>query len=198
MIKTADGEKIYPEEIEDKLLDIDEVTSAMVCAVHGHLTAVLFLKENSEENRKKVTEAIDRINSGAANYCKIADIRFREKPFPMTTSLKIRRAEVMKEIEDCGNCKKTAAPPETEMQRIIREYVIQLLPDAEEISIDITTAIVNGGDDCRLMYVFPLEYHEKIRKEYPFLEIIGHTAKEGCHLVSPDGNHLQIKAQGWQ
>lgn len=79
---------------------------------------------------------------------------------------------------------------------------IPVAPEArsvsEEISIDITTAIVNGGDDCRLMYVFPLEYHEKIRKEYPFLEIIGHTAKEGCHLVSPDGNHLQIKAQGWQ
>jgi len=69
---------------------------------------------------------------------------------------------------------------------------------AEEINMDISTAIINGGDDYRLMYVFPLEYHDKIRKEFPFLEIIGHTTKEGCHLVSPDGNHLQIQAQGWK
>ena len=68
---------------------------------------------------------------------------------------------------------------------------------AEEIGMDISTAIVNGGDDYRLMYVFPLEYHDKIRKELPFLEIIGHTTKEGCYLVSPDGNPLKIKAQGW-
>ena len=68
---------------------------------------------------------------------------------------------------------------------------------AEEINMDMTTAIVNGGDDYRLMYVFPLEYHDKVRKEYPFLEIIGHTTKEGCHLITPDGNPLTIQAQGW-
>ncbi len=79
---------------------------------------------------------------------------------------------------------------------------IPVAPEArmisEEIGIDITTAIVNGGDDYRLMYVFPLEFHDKVRKEYPFLEIIGHTTKEGCYLVSPDGNPLQIQAQGWK
>ena len=79
---------------------------------------------------------------------------------------------------------------------------IPVAPEArmisEEIGIDMATAIINGGDDYRLMYVFPLEAHETIRKELPFLEVIGHTAKEGCHLVSPDGNYLEIKAQGWE
>ena len=78
---------------------------------------------------------------------------------------------------------------------------IPVAPEArmisEEIGIDIATAIMNGGDDYRLLYVFPLEAHEAIRKELPHLEVIGHTAKEGCHLVSPDGNYLEIKAQGW-
>ena len=79
---------------------------------------------------------------------------------------------------------------------------IPVAPEArtvsEEIGIDIVTAIVNGGDDYRLLYVFPLEAHDKIRKELPFLEVVGHTTKEGCYLVSPDGNRLEIKAQGWQ
>lgn len=79
---------------------------------------------------------------------------------------------------------------------------IPVAPEArmisEEIGIDMATAIINGGDDYRLMYVFPLDKHDVIRKELPFLEVIGHTSKEGCHLVSPDGNYLQIKAQGWE
>ena len=69
---------------------------------------------------------------------------------------------------------------------------------AEEINIDISTAIINGGDDYRLLYVFPLDFHDTIRKEYPFLEVIGHTSKAGCFLASPDCNHLEIKAQGWK
>ena len=98
MIKTADGEKIYPEAIEDKLMTITGVVSAMVCAVNGHLTAILFLKENTPENQASVNAAVDRLYETLPNYSNLPDVRFRAKPFPMTTSLKIRRAEVMKEL----------------------------------------------------------------------------------------------------
>ena len=98
MIKTADGEIIYPEAIEYKLMTITGVVSAMVCAVNGHLTAILFLKENTPENQASVNAAVDRLNETLPNYSKLPDVRFRAKPFPMTTSLKIRRAEVMKEL----------------------------------------------------------------------------------------------------
>ena len=136
MIKTADGEKIYPEAIEDKLLNIDGVASAMVCSLNNHLTAVLFLKDNSEEKQRKVSAAVDKLNEAMPNYSKIPDVRFRSKPFPMTTSLKIRRAEVMKELTDDGSGKKNITLPQNESQRQIAESVKQLLSNAGEIGID--------------------------------------------------------------
>ena len=69
---------------------------------------------------------------------------------------------------------------------------------AKEIGIDILTAVVNGGDDNRLMFVVPLEESEKLKKGYPHLEIIGHFTKEKeTLLITPEGTEIEIKAQGW-
>ena len=136
MIKTADGEKIYPEAIEDKLLNTDGVASAMVCAVNNHLAAILYLKDNTEENQAAVRAAIDKLNETLPNYSKIPDVRFRSRPFPMTTSLKIRRAEVMKELAQSDGVKKPVTPPQNEAQSTIADWVMQLLPNAGEIGID--------------------------------------------------------------
>lgn len=136
MIKTADGEKIYPEAIEDKLLTIDGIASAMVCAVNNHLTAVLFLKENTPQKQAEVSAAVDQLNETLPNYAKIPDVRFRAKPFPMTTSLKIRRAEVMKELAAAESGEKPVTPPQNEAQRQLAEQVAQLLPNAGSIGID--------------------------------------------------------------
>lgn len=136
MIKTADGEKIYPEAIEEKLLNIDNVASAMVCSLHNHLTAILFLKDNAEEKQRAVLEAVETLNETMPNYAKIPDVRFRTKPFPMTTSLKIKRAQVMQELAEDGSGEKTAVPPQNEAQRRIAAQVTALLPNAGEIGID--------------------------------------------------------------
>ncbi|MBR3302700.1 MAG: hypothetical protein IKI67_00740 [Bacteroidales bacterium] len=70
---------------------------------------------------------------------------------------------------------------------------------AEEINLDIITAIMNGGEEYRMLYVIPIDKHEIIRKELPHLEIIGHTTATAgeCTLISPDGGAHQITAQGW-
>lgn len=136
MIKTADGEKIYPEAIEDKLLNIDNVAAAMVCSLRNHLTAVLFLKENTAEKQRAVSAAVDRLNEALPNYSKITDVRFRTKPFPMTTSLKIRRAAVMRELTSDGSGKAACTPPQNETQRKIAAQVAELLPNAGDIGID--------------------------------------------------------------
>jgi thiamine-monophosphate kinase len=70
---------------------------------------------------------------------------------------------------------------------------------AEELNIEATIAALNGGDDFQLLYTIPLSKHEVIAKEIPQLDIIGHlTQKEsGSWLITPDGNQIMLKAQGW-
>lgn len=136
MIKTPNGEKIYPENWENRLLNIGGVSAAMVANVNDHLTAILFLKEDSPEKRAAVVEAINGINATLPNYEKIPDVRFREKPFPMTTSLKIRRGVVMKELAEESRVHTAATPPENDHQRRILKAVMGVLPGCSAIGID--------------------------------------------------------------
>ncbi|MDR3245718.1 MAG: thiamine-phosphate kinase [Prevotellaceae bacterium] len=68
----------------------------------------------------------------------------------------------------------------------------------EEMNFDAATAALNGGDDFELLFTVPLSEHEKI-KSLPGFEIIGHIteASQGAYLVTPEGNEIKIKAQGW-
>jgi thiamine-monophosphate kinase len=68
----------------------------------------------------------------------------------------------------------------------------------EEMNFDAVTAALNGGDDFELLFTVPLSEHEKIKNLSGF-EIIGHItdASQGAYLVTPEGNEIKIKAQGW-
>ncbi|MDD4057697.1 MAG: thiamine-phosphate kinase [Bacteroidales bacterium] len=70
---------------------------------------------------------------------------------------------------------------------------------AEELEMDAITAALNGGDDMLLLYIVPLKDYEKLCKELPSLDIIGHLTSEGsgAMLVTPDGTPIPLKAQGW-
>lgn len=69
---------------------------------------------------------------------------------------------------------------------------------AEEMHIDPVVAALNGGEDYELLFTVPIEYHEKIL-EIEGVTIIGHITDEdtGAYLVTPDGNEIKLKAQGW-
>ncbi len=136
MIKTPNGEKVYPEAWENRLLNIPGVTSAMVANIHDHLTAILFLKDDSPELREAIIKTVDQINGSLPNYEKIPDVRFREKPFPMTTSLKIKRGLVLEEIKASEITATAFAAPENENQKRIMECVLQVLPGKKSIGID--------------------------------------------------------------
>ena len=135
MIKTANGEKIYPEVWESRLSMIPGVASAMVANVDDHLTALLFLKEDAPEKRDAVIRAIDGMNTSLPGYEKILDVRFREKPFPMTTSLKIRRKEVMAELSSAPR-KAAFVPARNGSERTILEKVMEVMPGLTGIGID--------------------------------------------------------------
>ncbi|MGM9774095.1 MAG: hypothetical protein ACI3Y2_02690 [Candidatus Egerieousia sp.] len=75
---------------------------------------------------------------------------------------------------------------------------------AEEIDIDVITAVINGGDDYRTLYVVPLDKHEAFIKEFKEADVIGHLCAaetenpaDSCSLITPEGNSIAIQAQGW-
>ena len=135
MIKTPSGEKIYPEVWESRLSMIEGVSAAMAANVDGHLTAILFLREDTPEKRASVIRMIDALNAELPGYEKILDVRFREKPFPMTTSMKIKRRDVMREL-DASAGKGGASSAENEKQRQILEKVMRVLPGGVSAGID--------------------------------------------------------------
>lgn len=68
-----------------------------------------------------------------------------------------------------------------------------------EMGIDAVTAALNGGDDYELLFTIPLEQHEQIKGLAGF-EIIGHImeASKGAFLVTPEGQDVELRAQGWK
>ncbi|MDR1887023.1 MAG: thiamine-phosphate kinase [Prevotellaceae bacterium] len=68
----------------------------------------------------------------------------------------------------------------------------------EEMNFDAVTAALNGGDDFELLFTVPIYEHEKIKSLSGF-EIIGYITdnSQGAYLVTPEGNEIKIKAQGW-
>jgi thiamine-monophosphate kinase len=69
---------------------------------------------------------------------------------------------------------------------------------AEEMHIDAVVAALNGGEDYELLFTVPISEHEKMLA-MEGVSIIGHITSEntGAFLVTPDGNEIQLKAQGW-
>ena len=71
---------------------------------------------------------------------------------------------------------------------------------AQELNLDPVTAAVNGGDDYRLLYIVPIEFHETLRRDFQDWDIIGHLAHSdvGEVLVTPEGAEIGIHAQGYE
>ena len=69
----------------------------------------------------------------------------------------------------------------------------------QELDIDPVSAAMNGGDDFRLLFVVPILYLEKFRRDFQTFDIIGHLAQPdaGVVLVTPEGVEFPVKSQGW-
>ncbi|MBR2947783.1 MAG: hypothetical protein IKC17_04260 [Bacteroidales bacterium] len=70
---------------------------------------------------------------------------------------------------------------------------------AKELDMDPITAAINGGDDYKLLITIPVTLFDLYHKEFQEFDIIGHLSspQEGCSVVTPEGAHLELKAQGY-
>jgi len=69
---------------------------------------------------------------------------------------------------------------------------------AEEFSMNLVTAAMNGGEDYELLFTVPTSLHDEISK-IEGVTLIGYMTRKdiGCCLVTRDNQEFDIKAQGW-
>lgn len=70
---------------------------------------------------------------------------------------------------------------------------------AEEMHADPVVAALNGGEDYELMFTVPLAMQEQVMR-MGMVDVIGHITCEstGAYLVTPDGNDIKLRAQGFK
>lgn len=95
------GKNIYPEELEEKIMVIDGVKDVFVYGDKGRLCALVLPANPGDKEKKKAIEtAIKKINEALPGYKKITFISFTHREFPKTTTLKIKRHELMEMVKN--------------------------------------------------------------------------------------------------
>lgn len=95
IIVLSNGKNIYPEEIENLIMNIDCISEVVVRGLKNSkgdehaLEAEVYL--NEEKNESEVKALISEALSELPNYKKITKVVIRKEPFPKTTSNKIIR-----------------------------------------------------------------------------------------------------------
>lgn len=90
LIILSNGENVSPEELEERILQIDYVKEVVVSEDGGQIQAELYL-DREKMASEKIKEDIVAINKSLPNYKKIAKTVIREQEFEKTTTKKIKR-----------------------------------------------------------------------------------------------------------
>lgn len=86
LIILSNGKNVAPEELEEKLLDIEGVQEVVVYAEDGVITAEIFAEQETE-----IQECIMVLNKELPGYKRIQKVKFRDHEFEKTTTKKIKR-----------------------------------------------------------------------------------------------------------
>ncbi len=92
LIILSNGKNVSPEEIENKLMEIDYVQEVVVYEEDGAITAEFFLDTATTPDAKdKIKADVRNINMQLPTYKQVTRTKIRDTEFPKTTTLKIKR-----------------------------------------------------------------------------------------------------------
>lgn len=98
LIILDNGKNVYPEEIETLILELENVTEAVVYQDEGMIVAEIYsdAEGDAEQIKEQIKIGIQEINKTLAGYKQIKKIRFRKTEFDKTTTKKIKRMSLKK------------------------------------------------------------------------------------------------------
>lgn len=119
LIILDNGKNIYPEELEGYVMTVPGVKDVMVYDDNGKISAmVLAAVPNDQDLHKEIKQGIRKINEKLPAYKRIVGLDFRAQEFPKTTTMKIKRAEVLKWVQEQREKKSVDyVPPQTAEQK---------------------------------------------------------------------------------
>lgn len=97
MILGASGQNIYPEEIEDKLNNLEGVGESIIVEREGRLVGLVFPDEQTSKRmsiddlRNLMKQNVARLNKLIPGYSQVSDIEIKEEPFEKTPKKSIKR-----------------------------------------------------------------------------------------------------------
>ena len=97
MILGASGQNIYPEEIEDKLNNLEGVGESIVVEREGKLIGLVFPDEQTtkgwglEDIERLMKENLQKLNKLIPGYSQVSHIEIKEEPFEKTPKKSIKR-----------------------------------------------------------------------------------------------------------
>jgi len=97
MILGASGQNIYPEEIEDKLNNLEGVSESIIVEREGRLVGLVFPDEQTtkrlsiEALRDLMKQNLQNLNKHIPGYSQVSDIEIKSEPFEKTPKKSIKR-----------------------------------------------------------------------------------------------------------
>ena len=97
MILGASGQNIYPEEIEDKLNNLEGVGESIIVEREGRLVGLVFPDEQTsrkmsiDDLRELMKQNVAKLNKLIPGYSQVSDIELKDEPFEKTPKKSIKR-----------------------------------------------------------------------------------------------------------
>ncbi|MDR1805502.1 MAG: AMP-binding protein [Clostridium sp.] len=91
LIVTTNGENVSPEELENRLGEIEGVAEVLVYQQENEIVAEIYPEPGFADAQRKINAAVDELNRYLPLYSQIARVKLRDTQFPRTTSMKIMR-----------------------------------------------------------------------------------------------------------
>ena len=125
LIVLENGKNVYPEELEEHIIVVPGVKDVMVYDDKGKISALVVPTVPGDVTlQKSIKQGIRKVNEKLPTYKRIVGLDFRAQDFPKTTTMKIKRREVMEWINERREKKATDyVPPVTaEQKRLVMAF----------------------------------------------------------------------------